>query len=204
MMEVEVSVERRRVVRRLTNLCIDVLLSHLDDIADVGDVDGELLKRVLSHCNAEQLQRIEDSTIINGRDLTPITDSLWKGIYTRKYGVANVYRLIAKMKTVNMRCTWRELLRAKALAEEETQQRCVDRLKQLYQEADKKKQSRRVQVCEVLPPQGRKRKQDGSSNWSNNYNGRINLHKARMQCASSNVARVKEEIKSKPLNYSPP
>lgn len=46
----------------LLELCVRSAIDNLQYISDVGETDIQLLKRILPHCNAEQLNHIESST----------------------------------------------------------------------------------------------------------------------------------------------
>lgn len=43
----------------LVDICLKVLMEHIDRIFEVGDVPFELLRKVLAKCNVHQLERIE-------------------------------------------------------------------------------------------------------------------------------------------------
>jgi elongin-A len=46
----------------LLELCVRSAIDNLQYLGDVGETDIQLLKRILPHCNAEQLNHIETST----------------------------------------------------------------------------------------------------------------------------------------------
>ena len=66
----------------LNNLSINEAIDSLKFLGDVGDTDLNLLDHILPHCTIDQLMHIENSS--KGRDLTPVTDKLWKNFYEKK------------------------------------------------------------------------------------------------------------------------
>lgn len=173
-------------LKSLTEICLFSVIDNIDLIGDVGDTDFELLRKILLHCNVDQLQRIEDAT--EGRDLTPITDELWRRFYARKYGAESMATVERRMKKRGLSITWRALYDAKLKEQEETQQRCVNRLKELYLEAKQQKQSRQVQLLNIVPSSGRKRKFTaigGPERPSGNQSGATLLKKARVDFSRS-------------------
>ena len=54
-------------------------------LGDVSDMDLKLLDQILPHCSKTQLTRIEKST--KRKDLSPVTDRLWKSFYEKEFGI---------------------------------------------------------------------------------------------------------------------
>lgn len=54
----------RIMVVSLLELCVRSALDNLQYLGDVGETDIQLLKRILPHCNAEQLNHIESSSTV--------------------------------------------------------------------------------------------------------------------------------------------
>eukprot|EP00897_Mesotaenium_endlicherianum_P009457 jgi/Mesen1/853/ME000112S10996 len=199
----------------LKTLCTIVLIDNVDLLGDVGDTHEDFLRPILLHCNAEQLARIEDAT--EGRDLTVVTDDMWKACYARRYGAQSAAQLVERMTRRSVVFPWRTLYEEKGREQEETQKRCVNRLRQLYNRADAEKQSRQLVVCKKLPPESRKRarppsQSHGRNGWStaagcsssvSGERGRL-MKKARTAYAHSNEARAYASIKNRPHTYSPP
>lgn len=46
----------------LLEFCVRSAIDNLQYLSDVGETDIQLLKRILPHCNADQLNHIETST----------------------------------------------------------------------------------------------------------------------------------------------
>jgi elongin-A len=104
-------------------------IDNLQYLGDVGETDIQLLKRILPHCNAEQLNRIETST--KGRDLSPVTDELWRKCYGRTFGNDAVAMVRERMSNRGIKFKWRQLYQAKVREQEELQKKGVNRLKDL-------------------------------------------------------------------------
>jgi len=143
----------------LVDLCIRSAIDNIQYIGDVGETDFGLLKVILAHCTSDQLLFIENST--EGRDLSPITDDLWQNFYARRFGEESADLVRKRMKLKKVSFKWSLLFQAKAKEQEEQQQKSVERslnrLKQLYAQADSEKQSRQIQICSTIPPGGKKK-----------------------------------------------
>lgn len=121
-----------RKVPTLVELCLQTAISNLRYIGDVGEVDLYLLKDILPHCNIDQLTHIENST--QGRDLSPVTDALWKRFYEQQFGVESANTVIKRMKQKKIVFKWRQLFEAKTKEREEAQNKMGEKLKQRYAE----------------------------------------------------------------------
>jgi elongin-A len=176
----------------LVDLCIRSAIDNIQYIGDVGETDFGLLKVILAHCTSDQLLFIENST--EGRDLSPVTDDLWQNFYARRFGEESADLVRKRMKLKKVSFKWSLLFQAKAKEQEEQQQKSVERslnrLKQLYAQADSEKQSRQIQICSTIPPGGKKRKftYGGSSSDFSNVKGRL-MKKAKMEFVASCDAR---------------
>lgn len=176
----------------LVDLCVQTAIDNIQYIGDVGETDFGLLKLILAHCTSDQLLFIENST--EGRDLSPVTDDLWQNFYARRFGEESADLVRKRMKQKKISFKWSLLFQAKAKEQEEQQQksleRSLNRLKQLYAQADSEKQSKKIQICSTIPPVGRKRKftYGGSSNDFSNVKGRL-MKKAKMEFVASCDAR---------------
>ena len=93
------------------SLAPEKLIDKLTHAAHVGDnrgleifaaCDDEILKQVLPHCTVDQLKYVEKCLKSKGRDLSPVTDKLWKKFYERKFGVQNANVLTQRMKERKM------------------------------------------------------------------------------------------------------
>ncbi|KAL2610202.1 hypothetical protein R1flu_028775 [Riccia fluitans] len=139
----------------LEELCIRSAIDNLDHIKDVGHTDARLLKIILPHCTPEQLLKIEEYT--KSRDLSPITNELWLGHYSRKFGEDNLKTVQERMKKTKKLFKWKALYQAKLREQDDVEKKCVERLRELYKESSEKKDSRKLQQIELMPPPGRKR-----------------------------------------------
>ncbi|XP_071689392.1 uncharacterized protein [Rutidosis leptorrhynchoides] len=144
-----------RKIPSLVDLCVQKAVDNVRYLGDVGETDKHLLERILPHCTVDQLIHIEDST--EERDLSPITDKLWKNFYTKQFGSKSVSVVVDRMKQKRVSFRWRQLYEAKSKEVEEAQQKSFERIKQLYKKEDAKKQSRQVQICTKVPPSSNKR-----------------------------------------------
>ncbi|XP_076905015.1 uncharacterized protein LOC143560636 [Bidens hawaiensis] len=139
-----------RRIPTLVDLCVQKAIDNVRYLGDVGETDAYLLERFLPHCTEEQLKHIEDST--EDRDLSPVTNKLWKNFYTKQFGVKSTNVVVERMKEKRVSFKWRQLYEAKLKDVEEAQQKSFERIKQLYKKEDAKKQSRQVQLCTKVPP----------------------------------------------------
>ncbi|EOX92946.1 Nucleus, subunit A, putative isoform 3 [Theobroma cacao] len=102
----------------------------------------------------DQLIHVEKST--KGRDLSPVTDKLWKNFYELQFGRASTNLVIERMKLKKVSFRWRQLYEAKLKDVQEAENKAIDRLKQLYKKEDARKQSRQVQLCTKVPPSSKR------------------------------------------------
>lgn len=150
----------RRMVPSLVDLCVQTAIDNVRYLGDVGETDIHLLERVLPHCSLEQLIHVENST--EGRDLSQVTDRLWKRFYQIEFGEKSFNQVIERMKQRKVTFKWKKLYEAKSKEVEETQQRSFERIKELYKKENAKRQSRQVRVCTKVPPSSNKRSFYGS------------------------------------------
>jgi len=195
------SKDRGREIRgvSLLELCVRSAIDNLSHLGDVGETDISLLKRILPHCNADQLMHIETST--TGRDLSPITDELWRKCYARKFGNDAVDMVKERMANRNCKFKWKQLYQAKLREQEEVQKKGVNRLRELYKEQDTQKQSRKLKPCDVKPPESKRRKSGtgGSSAPASKFGkskGRL-MQKSRMDYANSNEVKMQASMRNK-------
>lgn len=147
-------------VPSLVDLCVQTAVDNVRYLGDVGETDIHLLERVLPHCSLEQLIHVEKST--EGRDLSQVTDRLWKRFYQIEFGEKSFNQVIERMKQRKVTFKWKKLYEAKSKEVEETQQRSFERIKELYKKENAKRQSRQVRVCTKVPPSNNKRSFYGS------------------------------------------
>ncbi|XP_021678527.2 elongin-A isoform X2 [Hevea brasiliensis] len=152
--------ERKRKAPTLVDLCVNVAISHVRYLGDVGETDLHLLDRILPHCTLDQLMHVEKST---GRDLSPVTDKLWKRFFERQFGEANTNLAIERMKRCKASFQWRDLYEAKLKVVAKEEDEAVARLRQSYKKEDAKKQSKQIRLCTKVPPSGSKRNFYGGS-----------------------------------------
>ncbi|CAN6573836.1 unnamed protein product [Malus baccata var. baccata] len=195
--------EGQAIAPSLVDLCINTAIDNLRRLGDVGETDSHLLKKILPHCTVDQLMHVEKST--KGRDLTPITDKLWKKFYEKEFGTKRVNEVIERMKQKKVAFRWIQLYEAKLKEVDMAENLMADKLKSRYQEANARKQSRQVQICTKVPPSSNKR------SWGNgpgyNVTGKSNLmKKAKLDFLKSNEVKNLAAMKRNALqkSYSAP
>lgn len=173
----------------LVDLCVYTAIDNVRYLGDVGETDSHLLDRILPHCTVDQLEHIEKST--EGRDLSPITDKLWKKFYEIKFGVENTKTVVERMREKNVTFKWMKLYEAKMKDAAEKQNIACDRIAQLYKKENDRKQSRQVRLCSKVPPSSSKRSFFGGSGPGYNVsNVKSNLmKKAKIEFLKSNEVR---------------
>ncbi|MCO5608251.1 hypothetical protein L7F22_062457 [Adiantum nelumboides] len=143
-----------------------------------------------------------------GRDLSSITNELWRKFYSRKFGPESVNLVVERMKKKKVSFRWHLLYQAKLKEQDEVQKKCVDRLRQLYKEADIQKQSRQTQLCTKVPPSAKRKTLQfggGSNNQFNHIKGRL-MKKSRIEFAASEAKMPKsnsQQMPSKVLLHRP-
>ncbi|XP_042376239.1 uncharacterized protein LOC121969962 isoform X1 [Zingiber officinale] len=190
--------EFSRKVPSLVELCTQTAIANLRYMGDVGDMDLDLLKDILPHCNIDQLTHIENST--EGRDLSPVTDGLWKRFYEQQFGSESTNIVIKRMKQKKIVFKWRLLYEAKLKEREEAQNRMAEKLKQRYAESQAKKQSRQIKICSKVPPSSKRSFWEGSGPGTNLSNVKGNLmKKAKLEYLNSHEAKVHAQIRKNSL-----
>ncbi|WOL15503.1 transcription elongation factor B polypeptide 3 [Canna indica] len=179
-----------RRIPSLVDLCVQTAIDNIRYMGDVGEVDLFLLKDILPHCNIDQLTHIENST--KGRDLSPVTDDLWKRFYEQQFGEESANTVIKRMKQKRVVYKWKLLYEAKMKEREEAQNKIAEKLKQSYAESQAKKQSRQIQICSKVPPSSSKRGfwgGNGPSSSLSNVKGNL-MKKAKLEYVNSHEAKV--------------
>ncbi|KAK9984075.1 hypothetical protein SO802_033600 [Lithocarpus litseifolius] len=135
------------------SLAPEKLIDKLTHAAHVGDnrgleifaaCDDEILKQVLPHCTVDQLKYVEKCLKSKGRDLSPVTDKLWKKLYERKFGVQNANVVTQRMKERKVWHNWVALYEAKLKEVSDKANRAIERVGKLYEKEKERKQSRQV------------------------------------------------------------
>eukprot|EP00271_Cylindrocystis_brebissonii_P011070 TRINITY_DN2777_c2_g4_i1.p1 TRINITY_DN2777_c2_g4~~TRINITY_DN2777_c2_g4_i1.p1 ORF type:complete len:351 (-),score=63.88 TRINITY_DN2777_c2_g4_i1:196-1248(-) len=157
----------------LSSLCLDILLANLDALGDVGDTDWDTLEILLRRCNMQYVRRIEDAN--PSRDLSRVTEELWRGFYSSSYGRPSMEAVLARMKRRNVTCKWRDLFDAKGREVEEKRERGLERLREKSKALKDERASRQVQVVDVVPVSAgsNRRKKVSSSANRTTYTGAI-------------------------------
>lgn len=128
--------EEMQKVPSLLNLCIQKAIDNVRYLGDVGGTAEQLLRQILPHCTCEQLKHIEDSTevressprvncfeqevlvgfiklfflfLLQGRDLSPMTDCLWKNFYEKEFGERSFNLAVNNMRSKKVTFKWRHL-----------------------------------------------------------------------------------------------
>ncbi|KAL6538259.1 hypothetical protein OROGR_012247 [Orobanche gracilis] len=197
-------------VPSLVDLCIQMAIDNVRHLGDVGETDYHLLDRILSHCTLDQLMHIENRT--EGRDLSPVTDKLWKKFYNLQFGVDSTNIAIERMRKRKVTYKWRQLYenylqQAKVEEREEATQNSLERIKLRYQEEDARKRSRQLQLCSKVPPSSKKRSPCGGVASSIIYNTKSSLmKKAKLEFINSremkNIAAMKNKVVPKNQSVS--
>lgn len=183
-------------VPSLVDLCVQTAVDNVRYLGDVGETDIHLLERILSHCSLEQLIHVENST--EGRDLSQVTDRLWRRFYQIEFGDKSVSQVVERMKERKVTFKWKQLYEAKSKEVEETQQRSFERIKALYQNENAKRQSRQVRVCTKVPPSSNKRSFYSSGLGSNIGNTKSSLmKKAKAEFVNSREVKNLAAMKNK-------
>ncbi|XP_075640449.1 uncharacterized protein LOC142612218 [Castanea sativa] len=143
----------------IQSLAPEKLIDKLTHATHVGDnrgleifaaCDDEILKQVLPHCTVDQLKYVEKCLKSKGRDLSPVTDKLWKKFYERKFGVQNANVVTQRMKERKVWYKWVALYEAKLKEASEKANRAIERVGKLYEKEKERKQSRQVKVVTVV------------------------------------------------------
>ncbi|XP_004309753.1 PREDICTED: uncharacterized protein LOC101308339 [Fragaria vesca subsp. vesca] len=158
----------------LVDLCIHVAIDNIRYLGDVGETDFDFLEQILPHSTKDQLMHIEKST--KGRDLSPVTDKLWRKFYEKDFGIERTNLVIERMKKKKVNFRWLQLYQAKLREVDEAENEAADRLKNSYKKEVARKQSRQVRICEKVPPSSNKRSWGGGGNY-NVSNTKSNLLK---------------------------
>ncbi|KAI9114758.1 hypothetical protein K1719_014456 [Acacia pycnantha] len=94
-------------VASLVDLCIKKWKDNVWSLADVGEIDDYLLDKMLPLCSVDQLKYVEGCTkVSHGRDLSPVTDKLWKTFYEASF--YNSDEVIEKMRKHNVPFKWKK------------------------------------------------------------------------------------------------
>ncbi|WVY94592.1 hypothetical protein V8G54_033680 [Vigna mungo] len=149
----------------LVDLCVQKVIDNVRYLGNVGYVDQHLLERILPHCTVDQLMHVEKST--KGRDLSPITDKLWKKFFEKQFGTNSTNEVVKRMKEKKVSFKWIQLYEAKGKEMAQVENEALDRIKQLYKKEDAifttkywistGKQSRQVRPCTKVPPSSKRR-----------------------------------------------
>lgn len=174
----------------LLELAKQTAIANIRYMGDIGETDIYLLKDILPHATPDQLMHIEKSTV--GRDLSEVTNDLWKRYYKNAFGEENVNLVVERMRKSRVSFSWRQLYEAKKDEREKASQRSVEKFKQRFAEDLARKQSRQTQPTTKVPPSSRKRGfAGGSGSCSNFSNLKSNLlKKAKVESVNSHEARI--------------
>lgn len=199
MLKKEFGVSGRKLLPSLVDLCIKTAIDNVRYLGDVGETDINLLDRILPHCTLDQLMHVEKCS--EGRDLSPVTDKLWKKFYEKQFGTKSTEQVVERMRKSLKSFKWIQLYEAKLEDIAEHEKKSVARLKQLYKKEDARKQSRQVQLCTKVPPAKNKRSLFGGSGPGHNVsNLKSNLmKKSKIDFLNSHEMKNLAAMKKKPL-----
>lgn len=180
-----------RKIPTLLELCVQTAIDNVRYLGDVGETDIDLLGEILPHCTADQLMHIEKSSI--ERDLSPVTDKLWRKFYEKHFGAESTKSLIERMNRKKVTFKWMQLYEAKQKDLESVQEESGNKLKELYKKEENRRQSRQIQVVTKVPPAKRPfwggAGGSGFGSNSTNTKGRL-IKKAKMEFLNSHEART--------------
>ncbi|KNA17359.1 hypothetical protein SOVF_080700 [Spinacia oleracea] len=160
----------------LVDLCVQTAIDNIRYIGDVGPTDSHLLEHILPHCTVEQLMHIENAT--SERDLSPVTDKLWKKFYEAEFGAKSVEVVVERVKKFKVTFNWRQLYQAKLKEINENVEESLERLTQSYKNESARKQSRQIQLCAKVPPSSKRRTFCGAFGESSTFtNGKSSIFK---------------------------
>ncbi|XP_027341332.1 LOW QUALITY PROTEIN: transcription elongation factor B polypeptide 3 [Abrus precatorius] len=190
----------------LVDLCVQKVIDNIRYLGNVGCVDQHLLEQILPHCTLDQLRHVEKST--EGRDLTPVTDKLWKKFFEMQFGVNCTNEVIRRMREKRVSFKWMQLYEAKVKEMAQVENEALDRIKKLYEKEDARKQSRQVRLCTKVPPSS-KRKFWGDngpgynvSNVKSNIMKKAKIEFLKSQEVKNLAAMKKNSIQSRPSSSS--
>ncbi|KAJ6387239.1 hypothetical protein OIU78_017034 [Salix suchowensis] len=124
----------KRKAPSLVDLCVNLAVENVKYLGDVGETDLHLLDRILPHCTLDQLMHIEKSTV--GRDLSSVTDKLWKTFYEKQFGERSTNLVIERMRQKKVSFRWLQLYEAKLKEIAEAVNKSAARIRQLYKKED--------------------------------------------------------------------
>lgn len=151
----------------LVDLCVQVAIDNVRYIGNVGETDSHLLERILPHCTVEQLMHIENATA--GRDLSQVTDKLWKKFYEAQFGVQSVELLVKNMAKKKVTWAWRLLYQAKLKQQNEDQKIKVEEMAKKFREENARRQSKQIRIVTKVPPSSKKRSFGGAFGGSSSF-----------------------------------
>lgn len=180
----------------LVDLCVQVAIDNIRYIGNVGATDAHLLEQILPHCTVEQLMHIENATV--DRDLTPVTDKLWKKFFEATFGSHWVEKVVKRMAENGVTYNWRQLYQARLKEVDEKRNNTVERIAQSYKDQNARKQSRQIQICTKVPPSTKKRSFcgafGGSSSFSNLKSNLMKKAKIEYSAEMKNRVAVKRAV----------
>lgn len=191
-----------RGIPSLVDLCVQTVVLNVRYLGNVGETEFHLLDRILPHCTMDQLTHIENCT--EGRDLSPVTNKLWKKFYERQFGAESVELVVERMKKRRVEFKWRDLYKAKSQEVEEKEKKILERLKQRYTDEAAQKQKRQIQLCTKVPPSSCKRSFFGAAgpdNSTSNTKSNI-MKKAKLEFLNSREVKNLAAMKNKAVQRS--
>lgn len=178
----------------LVELCVIKAIDNLRYIGDVGEVDIYLLQDILPHCTVDQLMHIENST--EGRDLSSVTDVLWKRFYEKQFGRESMNKMVQEMKDRRMVVKWKRIYEAETKRGERLQKKAGERLKERYQAVLAEKTSRKTQFTNKAPDSSKKRGfWSGSSSCNVSHLKSNIMKKAKIESVNSMEAKNKAAMR---------
>eukprot|EP00798_Chlamydomonas_sp_ICE-L_P011837 gene11837-14941_t len=159
----------RRTCPSLRELSLHTLISVRGHLRDIGFIDPDSVRDILSHCNKQQLKVVEDCTLAgSGRDLSWYTWHMWHRHYTEMFGFtsaanANLPPLPGQRpcdyvspKLDALAGHWRQSLENKIQADKERAERVSIKMRGSYAKEDMKREAKKATV--YVAPQTKRRR----------------------------------------------
>lgn len=151
------TMQRTREVPSLKQQCVNVLIAFRRFIGDVGYVEPESLRSILSHCSLEELKHVEDETMAGSeRDLKWYTWHIWQKLYLLEFPrpseiipLKNPPRDYVAPAGVSDLGNWRLMYYRAQKAKEDKLKQIADKLRQSYANEQNGKNSRKVETVAV-------------------------------------------------------
>ncbi|KAL5555720.1 hypothetical protein UlMin_037956 [Ulmus minor] len=177
----------------LVDLCVKTVIDNLSYLGDVGEMDLQLLDQIFPHCSIDHLECAEKGS--QGRDLSAVTDKLWKKFYEKEFGVESLNDTVKRMKHDKSPFARSNCMRWVSLKADEA----FEKIAKLY------KKENAFRICTKVPPSTKRSFWGGSGPRYNVSSKRKIMKKAKVEYLKrqKNIAAIKNNS-LKGSNSSPP